>query len=82
VPLACEDGQSERAVALSPVRLTEFWQRMETQFGEAYARSVAKDYVIAGLDDRTVDHALADGEDVKVVWRAVCAAFNLPERLR
>lgn len=55
---------------------------MEAQFGEAYARSVAKDYVIAGLDGRTVEQALADGEDVKVVWRAVCAAFSLPERLR
>lgn len=55
---------------------------MEAQFGEAYARSVAKDYVIAGLDGRTVEQALADGADVKVVWRAVCSAFSLPERLR
>ncbi|HEY6500317.1 MAG TPA: DUF3046 domain-containing protein [Streptosporangiaceae bacterium] len=64
------------------MRLTLFWERMSAQFGEAYAHSVAKDYVLAGLGDRTIDRALADGEDVKKVWRAVCDSFNLPETLR
>jgi len=71
-----------RAGSLAPVRLTEFWQRMDEQFGAAYAQSVAKDYVLAGLGDRTVSQAFADGEDAKVIWRAVCAAFPVPERLR
>jgi len=70
------------ACSLARVRITEFWQRMDEQFGAAYAQSVAKDYVMAGLGDRTVQQALADGEDVKVIWRAVCAAFPVPERLR
>ncbi|HEX4255399.1 MAG TPA: DUF3046 domain-containing protein [Streptosporangiaceae bacterium] len=64
------------------MRLTLFWERMNAQFGEAYAHSVAKDYVLAGLGDRTIDRALADGEDVKKVWRAVCDSFNVPETLR
>jgi hypothetical protein len=64
------------------VRLTVFWDRMNAQFGEAYAHSVAKDYVLAGLGDRTIDRALADGEDVKKVWRAVCDSFNVPDSLR
>jgi hypothetical protein len=64
------------------VRLTAFWERMRTQFGDSYAESVAKDYVIAGLGDRTINQALADGEDVKAVWRAVCDAFRVPDRLR
>ena len=55
---------------------------MNAQFGESYAQSVAKDFVIARLGSRTVNEALADGEDVKVVWRAVCDAFHLPERVR
>jgi hypothetical protein len=55
---------------------------MRAQFGESYAESVAKDFVIAGLGDRTVNQALADGEDVKTVWRAVCDAFRLPDRVR
>ena len=64
------------------MRLTEFWGRMREQFGEAYAESVAKDFVIATLDDRTASKALADGEDAKVVWRAVCDTFNVPDTLR
>jgi hypothetical protein len=64
------------------VQLTAFWERMRAQFGEGYAESVAKDYVLSGLGGRTVNKALADGEDAKVVWRAVCENFNVPELLR
>jgi hypothetical protein len=64
------------------VRLTEFWERMRAQFGEAYAESVAKDQVLAALGDRTVNQALADGKNPKTVWRAVAETFDVPERLR
>jgi Protein of unknown function (DUF3046) len=64
------------------VRLTMFWDLMRAEFGEAYAESVAKDYVLSGLGGRTVNKALADGEDAKIVWRAVCDTFNVPESLR
>ena len=64
------------------MRLTVFWERMRAQFGDTYAESVAKDYVLAGLGGRTVNKALADGEDAKIVWRAVCDTFNVPESLR
>jgi hypothetical protein len=63
------------------VRLTAFWERMNAQFGEAYAQSVAKDYVLAGLGGQTIERALANGEDAKTVWRAVCEAFNVPDSL-
>jgi hypothetical protein len=53
---------------------------MRAQFGDAYAESVAKDHVLTVLGGRTVDQALADGEDVKVIWRAVCETFSIPER--
>ena len=64
------------------MRLTVFWERMRAQVGDSYADSVAKDFVLAGLGGRTVDQALADGVDAKTVWRAVCEAFDVPERLR
>jgi hypothetical protein len=64
------------------VRLTVFWDRMNQQFGERYAQSVAKDYVMAELGGRTVEQALADGVDAKAVWQAVCANFEVPQRLR
>ena len=59
-----------------------FWDLMRGQFGDAYAESVAKDYVLSSLGGRTVNKALADGEDAKVVWRAVCDTFNIPDTLR
>jgi len=55
---------------------------MRAQFGEEYAESVAKDYVLSNLGGRTVNKALADGEDAKVIWRAVSETFNVPESLR
>jgi hypothetical protein len=55
---------------------------MNQQFGEGYADSVAKDYVLAELGGRTVDQALADGEPAKKVWKAVVATFDVPQRLQ
>lgn len=55
---------------------------MTAFFGEGYADSVARDQVLAALGGRTVSKALADGEDAKKVWRAVCEAFSVPEALR
>jgi hypothetical protein len=71
-----------RRGTLARVRLTMFWERMRAQFGDSYAESVAQDHVLSALGGRTINQALADGEDVKVVWRAVCEAFHVPERMR
>jgi hypothetical protein len=64
------------------VRQTDFWGRMRRSFGETYADSLARDHVLAALSGRTIEQALADGEDVKTVWRAVCAEFEVPARER
>ncbi len=64
------------------MRLTAFWEKMRAQFGDAYAASVAKDYVLSGLGGKTVDQALAEGIEPKTVWRAVCEAFEIPEKSR
>ncbi len=64
------------------VRLTTFWEKMRAQFGDAYAASVAKDYVLSGLGGLTVDQALAEGIAPKTVWYAVCEAFEIPEKAR
>jgi len=55
---------------------------MRAQFGEVYAQSVAKDFVFGQLGGRTVERALAEGLDPKIVWRAVCDTFKVPENLR
>ena len=51
---------------------------MDAALGPAYARSWAREYVIAGLGERTVEQALADGFDAKTVWREVWTALRLP----
>src|ERR1700719_2483154 len=66
---------------LGSVRLTEFWYRMNAQFGEVYAQSVSKDFVFDKLGGRTIERALADGVSVKAVWRAVCDTFKVPENI-
>ena len=60
------------------MRMTDFWRRMNDQFGANYADSVARDQVIRTLQDRSVEQALADGEDPKLVWLAVCEHFEIP----
>lgn len=64
------------------MRLTDFWWRMERAFGTGYADSVARDQVLEELGSRTVHQALEAGEDVKDVWRAVWAHFELPPKER
>lgn len=51
---------------------------MERRFGVSYATSYAADQVLAQLGGRTVQEALAAGEDAKQVWRAVCDATSAP----
>jgi hypothetical protein len=82
VPVYRVCGCGAAPVSLAHVRLTMFWERMREQFGDVYAQSVAQDFVLADLGSRTVNQALADGVDAKVVWQAVCAAFPVPERRR
>lgn len=55
---------------------------MADVLGPEYCASWAKDHVLAGLSGRTVDQALADGEDAKEVWRAVVADLHLPPTYR
>jgi hypothetical protein len=60
------------------VRLTDFWERMERRLGSVYAHSYAKDMVLSELGSRTVEQALAQGEDPKDVWRVVWSATGAP----
>ena len=65
------------------MRLTDFWARLEESFGRAYARSLAADQTFAGLGGRTIDEAIAQGEETATVWRAVVSAYadRVPSRL-
>lgn len=61
--------------------MSEFDKLMTRRFG-AYADSLSRDLVLAGLGGRTVREAIDAGLDPKVVWRVVCEAAEVPERER
>lgn len=64
------------------MRLTQFRELMDDEFGAARAASLAHDHVFAELGGRTVEQALEFGHDPRDVWRAVCAAYDVPPARR
>ena len=66
------------------MKLTDLWARLKEVFGPGYADSVASDQVIPQLGGRTIRQALAGGEEIVTVWRAVVAAYpdRVPSRIR
>ncbi|AXT85197.1 DUF3046 domain-containing protein [Aeromicrobium sp. A1-2] len=60
------------------MRHSEFWVRMDRQFGRGYARVWADGHVMRELGGRTASEALDAGEQPKTVWRAVHANLGLP----
>lgn len=64
------------------MRETELWRRLEAELGPDYVRSWANSQVMAELGGRTVQEALADGLEIKAIWRACWAFLELPDRLR
>jgi hypothetical protein len=77
----CASGLSDLSDTAA-VRLTDFWERMRTQFGSGYADSFARDYVLSELGGRTVVEALEQGEEAVTVWRAVCRTVEVEPNLR
>ncbi|CAB4830744.1 MAG: DUF3046 domain-containing protein [Actinobacteria bacterium] len=60
--------------------LADFWERMDAVLGPVYARSWANDFVLAGIG-LTVVQAIAAGVETREIWRAVCAATEVPSAL-
>lgn len=60
------------------MRLTEFNELVDGQFGPMRGRSLLVDHVLAALDGRTAAQAIEDGVEPRSVWRALCADFDVP----
>lgn len=60
------------------VRVSEFWSLTEAEFGPAQARALAADLEMPDLGGRTAGRAIAEGADPALVWRALCAAMDVP----
>ena len=63
------------------MRESEFWRRMNDEFGEARAAMAADSLHLPGLDVTAVQ-ALASGVDARVVWEAVCDLHGVPASRR
>lgn len=64
------------------MRLSDFWRLMDDEFGTGYSRLLAGDLVLAALDGRTPEQALAAGYQPKTVWIAVCEQQEVPPQRR
>ncbi|BBZ75346.1 hypothetical protein MANY_06830 [Mycolicibacterium anyangense] len=60
------------------MRLTEFNDLVEAQFGSVRAASMVVDHVLTTLGGRTAAQAIEDGVEPREVWRALCADFDVP----
>jgi hypothetical protein len=60
------------------VRLTEFNELVEAQFGPVRGSSLLVDYVLTRLGGRTPAQAIDEGIDPRDVWRALCVDFDVP----
>lgn len=60
------------------MRLTEFHELVEGQFGAMRASSMLVDHVLTSLGGRTAAQAIEDGVEPRQVWRALCADFDVP----
>jgi hypothetical protein len=60
------------------VRLTEFRELVEGQFGPVRGQSLLMDHVLTSLGGRTGAEAIEEGVEPRAVWRALCADFDVP----
>ncbi|MBU8832286.1 DUF3046 domain-containing protein [Mycolicibacterium goodii] len=60
------------------MRLTEFHELVDGQFGSMRGRSLLVDHVLSDLGGRTAAEAIEDGVEPRQVWRALCADFDVP----
>ncbi|AUH69227.1 MULTISPECIES: DUF3046 domain-containing protein [Gordonia] len=60
------------------MRLTEFAELTEAEFGRKRADGLLTDLVLMELGGRTGREAIEQGVDPKLVWRALCREFDVP----
>ena len=60
------------------MRLTEFHELVDAQFGSLLGASLLVDHLLTRLGGRTAEQAIEDGVDPRDVWRALCADFDVP----
>ncbi len=52
---------------------------MADEFGKSHAEVIIRDFVLLELGDRTAATLLAQGEDPREIWLAICRAQQVPK---
>lgn len=52
---------------------------MADEFGKPHADVIIRDFVLLELGDRTAATLLAQGEDPREIWLAICRAQQVPK---
>ncbi len=64
------------------VRYSEFWSLVDEVLGRAHGRVLAGSLRLGALGDRTAEVALAENEDPRDVWHALCDELEIPDSRR
>lgn len=73
-----ERGPGALACDAPCVRMSEFWQLVDGEFGPGRGRTLVRDHVIGLLGHRTAEQALDAGDDPRTVWLALCDDLDVP----
>jgi hypothetical protein len=60
------------------MRLTEFHELLNAEFGPARGDALLTDHVLPALGGRTGAQAIEAGVGPREVWRALCADLDVP----
>lgn len=60
------------------MRLTEFTELVNSQFGVSSGDSILRDHVLVELGGRTGAQAIDAGVDPRDIWVALCRDFDVP----
>lgn len=63
------------------MRLTEFHQLVEDEFGKERAQWIISSQVLP-QSDKTAAELIESGVDPRVVWQGLCDSFDVPEERR
>ncbi|AGF72698.1 hypothetical protein A605_08480 [Corynebacterium halotolerans YIM 70093 = DSM 44683] len=63
------------------MRLTEFHQLIQDEFGHGQGNWILHSHVPAGYD-RTVEQLIEDGLSLRKLWAVLCDDFDVPEERR
>ena len=61
------------------MRLSQFYELMADEFGKSQSEVLIRDLALFELGDKTASVLLAQGEDPRQIWLAICRAQQVPK---